>query len=109
LLDEAPGHFLLNYEMEDLATFLQVAVTNGWGGYILTQANYVNAFFSHDEYMDFFSSNQATIANLRRRYADLIKPPSSFHSVYGRSRISAAGESLSPAEIHSTPQDSDKK
>ena len=29
---------------------------NGWGGYILTQANYVNAFFSHDEYIDFFAA-----------------------------------------------------
>ena len=26
-----------------------------WGGYVLTQANYVNAFFSHDEYIDFFA------------------------------------------------------
>ena len=27
---------------------------NGWGGYVLTHADYVNAFFSHDEYIDFF-------------------------------------------------------
>jgi hypothetical protein len=27
---------------------------NGWGGYVLTGANYVNAFFSHDEYIRFF-------------------------------------------------------
>ncbi len=30
-------------------------VDSGWGGYILTQADYVNAFFSHDEYIDFFA------------------------------------------------------
>jgi hypothetical protein len=29
---------------------------NGWGGYILTQAHYLNAFFSHDEYIDFFAA-----------------------------------------------------
>jgi len=29
---------------------------NGWGGYILTQADYVNAFFSHYEYIDFFAA-----------------------------------------------------
>lgn len=54
LLHEAPGHLFLEYESEDLSTFLQLAMLNGWGGYILTEANYVNAFFSHDEYIDFF-------------------------------------------------------
>jgi len=39
LLEEAPGHLFLQYEMEDLASFLQIAMLNGWGGYILTQAD----------------------------------------------------------------------
>jgi hypothetical protein len=56
LLHEAPGHLFLGHESEDLTSFLQIAVLNGWGGYILTQANYVNAFFSHDEYIDFFAA-----------------------------------------------------
>ena len=30
LLHEAPGHLFLEYESEDLATFLQVAMLNGW-------------------------------------------------------------------------------
>src|SRR5262249_6209516 len=45
LLDEAPGHLFLEHEAEDLASFLQLAMLNGWGGYVLTEANYVNAFF----------------------------------------------------------------
>lgn len=57
LLWEAPGHLFLGYEAEDLTSFLQVAMLNGWGGYVLAQANYVNAFFSHDEYVDFFAEN----------------------------------------------------
>jgi hypothetical protein len=32
LLHEAPGHLFLDYEGEDLASFLQVAMLNGWGG-----------------------------------------------------------------------------
>ena len=44
LLHEAPGHLFLEYETEDLASFLQIAMLNGWGGYLLTDANYVNAF-----------------------------------------------------------------
>jgi len=61
LLHEAPGHLCLEHETEDLASFLQVAMLNGWGGYLLTQADYANAFFSHDEFIDFFSDDQGTI------------------------------------------------
>ena len=56
LLHEAPGHLFLGHESEDLTSFLEIAMLNGWGGYILTAANYVNAFFSHDEYIDFFAT-----------------------------------------------------
>jgi hypothetical protein len=57
LLHEAPGHLFLEHESEDLASLLQLSMLNGWGGYVLTQADYVNMFFSHDEYIDFFAKN----------------------------------------------------
>lgn len=57
LLHEAPGHLCLEHEAEDFASFAQIAMLNGWGGYMLTQANRVNAFFSHDEYIDFFAES----------------------------------------------------
>lgn len=66
LLHEAPGHLFLEYESEDLATFLQVAMLNGWGGYVLTQAEYVNAFFSHDEYIDFFAETDGCLEEVRK-------------------------------------------
>lgn len=66
LLHEAPGHLFLEYETEDLATFLQVAMLNGWGGYMLTQAGYVNAFFSHDEYIDFFAEVDSCLEEVRK-------------------------------------------
>jgi hypothetical protein len=65
LLHEAPGHLFLEHEAEDLASFLQLAITNGWGGYILTEADYVNAFFSHDEFIDFFAKEEANLAEVR--------------------------------------------
>ena len=65
LLHEAPGHFFLEHEVEDLASFLQMAMLNGWGGYVLTQADYVNAFFSHDEYIDFFAKHDANLTPVR--------------------------------------------
>jgi len=66
LLHEAPGHLFLEHEAEELASFLQVAMLNGWGGYVLTDLNYVNAFFSHDEYIDFFSDRDENLADIRK-------------------------------------------
>jgi hypothetical protein len=65
LLHEAPGHLFLEHETEDLASFLQLSMLNGWGGYVLTDANYVNAFFSHDEFIDFFGDKNANLAEVR--------------------------------------------
>lgn len=66
LLNDAPGHLFLEHETEDLASFLQIAMLNGWGGYVLTEANYINAFFSHDEYIDFFAENSDNLADIRK-------------------------------------------
>jgi hypothetical protein len=65
LLDEAPGHLFLEYEAADLTSFLQLAMMNGWGGYLLTEANYVNAFFSHDEHIDFYAENAGNLIDVR--------------------------------------------
>ena len=70
LLHEAPGHLCLEHETEDLASFLQVAMHNGWGGYVLTQADYANAFFSHDEFIDFFSEDQGLIDEVIKGLGD---------------------------------------
>jgi hypothetical protein len=51
-----PGHLFLADEADDLASFAQVVMTNGWGGYILPEADRVNAYFSHDEYIEFFAA-----------------------------------------------------
>jgi hypothetical protein len=65
-LHGAPGHLFLEHEAEDLASFLQLSMLNGWEGYVLTEANYVNAFFSHDEYVDFFGDKDANLADIRK-------------------------------------------
>lgn len=66
LLHEAPGHLFLGYEAEDLISFLQLAMLNGWGGYVLTQVNYANIFFSHDEFIDLFSTNEDILQRARK-------------------------------------------
>ena len=70
LLQDAPGHLFLEHETNDFASFLQIGILNGWGGYVLTQANYLNAFFSHDEYMDFFVSDDKALDDLRTSLSD---------------------------------------
>jgi hypothetical protein len=71
LLQEAPGHLFLDHETEDLASFLQVAMLNGWGGYVLTEFDQVNAFFSHDEYVDFFAQRDENLADARKMRFEL--------------------------------------
>jgi hypothetical protein len=66
LLHESPGHLFLEHEAEDLASFLQLSMLNGWGGYVLTEADYVNAFFSHDEYINFFANDSANLTHIRK-------------------------------------------
>jgi hypothetical protein len=61
----APGHLFLDYESPDLATFLQVSIMNGWGGYLLTRPDYLTAFLSHDEFVDFFFNEEASFEELR--------------------------------------------
>ncbi len=65
---EAPGHLFLEHESEDLASFLQIAMLNGWGGYVLTHADYVNVFFSHDEYIEFFAKLDKNLLGVREEF-----------------------------------------
>lgn len=83
LLPEAPGHLCLEHETEDLASFLQVAMLNGWGGYVLTEADYVNAFFSHDEYIDFFAEHEANLNPVIGEFTKpLMAPPTALMDAY---------------------------
>src|SRR6185437_4574113 len=75
LLREAPGHLFLEHEAEDMASFLQLAMLNGWGGYVLTDAGYVNAFFSHDEFIDFFAEADDCLSDVRKVLAADLHAP----------------------------------
>jgi hypothetical protein len=70
LLHDAPGHLFLGYESEDLGTFLQLAMLSGWGGFLLTDANHVNASFSHDGYLDFYTQTPENLAELKPFFAE---------------------------------------
>jgi hypothetical protein len=59
-----PGHNFLDHATADLASFLQIAMLNRWGGYVLTEADDVNVFFSHDEYIDFYSKQRENLPDV---------------------------------------------
>lgn len=42
---------------------------SGWGGYVLTEADCANAFFSHDEYIDFFAKDMASLKPILEEFA----------------------------------------
>ena len=69
LLAEAPGHLFLGYESAALATFLHLAMLNGWGGCLLTELNYINASFNHDGFIELFGESEAELAALRQQLA----------------------------------------
>jgi hypothetical protein len=65
-LPDKPGHLFDSNESDDLVTFMQLTMMFGWGGYLLTEANRVNAFVSHDEFMDIFSEDEQLITALEK-------------------------------------------
>jgi hypothetical protein len=68
-LQERPGHLFSSSEIDDLTTILQLSALFGWGGYLLSEANSVNCFFSHDEFIEFFAHERRQIEKLRDRLA----------------------------------------
>jgi hypothetical protein len=46
-----------------------------FAGTVLTQANYINAFFSHDEYIDFFAALDENLARIRKEFGTVEHQP----------------------------------
>ncbi len=70
LLEEAPGHLFLGHETEDFTSFLQLAMLDGWGGYIITEIGHIDAFFSHDEFFRFYTTHDVNFVELREAFRD---------------------------------------
>ncbi len=75
LWHEAPGHLFLDYETEDLATFLQITMLSQWDAYLLTADGDINAEFSHDEHVCFYAENEANLESVRRDLVPDSVPP----------------------------------
>jgi hypothetical protein len=69
-LYDRPGHVFSSDEVDDLTSFLQLSALFGWGGYLLSEANSVNCFFSHDEFIDFYSRDTSLLCQLRDTFAE---------------------------------------
>ena len=69
-LHEAPGHFFMAHEMVELATMLQLAIINGWGGYFVAARGIISCFFSHDEFIDFYAESDVELESVRKRFSE---------------------------------------
>lgn len=58
LIHEAPGHLFLDYESEDLATFLHIAMLYGWDAKLTSVLPYFAAELSHDGFLEIFCDKQ---------------------------------------------------
>lgn len=52
LVEEAPGHFFLDYEKADLESYIQICLLNGWDIWVLGSHDYARLFVSHDNFFD---------------------------------------------------------
>ncbi len=66
LIDEAPGHLFLDYETEDLATFLYVAMLFGWDAELEPYFHYVKGRLSHDGVLDLYSAQPEILEDFQK-------------------------------------------
>lgn len=68
-MDEAPGHYCLEYEAADVVTVLQLCVQNGWDAHVIPVAGYAQAFISHHEWLHIGFDDERQMEAARRVFA----------------------------------------
>ena len=65
LIEESPGHLFIDHEMEDLSTFMYLAMLFGWDADFVPCAHYVWGELSHDGFLDLHSNSESTLDEFR--------------------------------------------
>lgn len=88
LIEEAPAHLFLDYEVHDLISFLQIGLSMGWDFYLLTQDDDSRVSVSHDEWVEFVMRDKTELEKIS---AELVKSgiESSFCSRLRKTRKAA--------------------
>lgn len=76
LWHDAPGHFFLDYEAEDLTSFLYVAMLSGWDGDLVIATSDIHASFNHHGYVSFYAEEERSLDHVRRELLPDFAPPS---------------------------------
>lgn len=71
LLEEAPGHLFHSYEIQDLATFVQLSILSGWEAHMLPSEEPVTSFLSHDEWVEFYAKEESQLAHIKHQLDEL--------------------------------------
>jgi hypothetical protein len=70
LIEEAPAHLFLDYEIHDLISFLQIGLSAGWDFCLLTHDDCGRILVSHDEWIELVTRDAT---ELERISAELTK------------------------------------
>lgn len=65
LIEEAPGHLMLAYEIPELVSFVFLGLLSGWDMYLCTSEDFGRAFVSHDGWMIVATTNESALEELR--------------------------------------------
>jgi hypothetical protein len=67
-IDEAPGHLFLEHEMEDLATYLHLAMLFGWDAELRPDAPYISGLLSHDGFLDLYADDRKLLVDFHETF-----------------------------------------
>lgn len=73
LISEAPAHYFLKHEQEDLISFIHLGLLFGWDMYLLPDSDYVKAFCSHDEWLSLHTNNKNILAEWQQDFEKITK------------------------------------
>ena len=66
LIEEAPGHLFLNYEIADMVSFIKIGLIHGWDIHLLPSEGYGRVFISHDEWVQFDQTTLTEIEGIKK-------------------------------------------
>lgn len=68
LMEDAPAHLFLDFESNDLVTFIQVGISMGFDLSVLSADDYGHAFISHDEWFDLVLQDKTSLDQISAKF-----------------------------------------
>jgi hypothetical protein len=69
-IDEAPGHYCLDHERAELATWIYIAMLSDWNAVLIPELDYARVKFGHYRLIDCYSDDEQQIKDLHEVLVD---------------------------------------